>query len=202
MKLAKPKHCLVGFGASAMGGLFEQGGDDDEFDMQIQEGSIEDAEELLARLDKIFVKSSYDIFARNDLMLIVDEETYFHSIVFDGGAVSFIFSSDFMTKAKGECCILISDDRSQLSCSLHFFNENEKNTSAFILKLNKNENTLSEFTAVGDSRYTLGKCFAELQAVGVSFSHSFDVHMTNFINNCINTYNSLYKQGKIIRVDE
>ena len=40
---------------------------DYESDIEIPEGSIEDAEELLNRLDQVFVKSPYEVFSRDDL---------------------------------------------------------------------------------------------------------------------------------------
>ena len=173
--------------------------DDDEFYIEIQKGSIEDAEELLARLDKIFVKSPYDIFARDDLEAV--DTGKFFSILFDDGAIAFKFSNNFLRKDKGECCIDIHNE-SELGLLVRFVSRNDNGCAVFTLLLIKNKNTLAEFVAVGEGECTLGRFLATLEAMGVSFPNNFPDHLSNFINNCINTYNSLLEQEKVIEDDE
>ena len=165
--------------------------DDDEFDVQIREGSIEDAEELLARLDQAFVKSPYDIFARDDLLVTLNRERELYLISFTDGSVVFKFSNGFLTKNKGECYISIENGSLELTLCLHFISKNKHDVSVFSLSLEKNENTLAEFLTVADGGYSLGDFLATLEAMGLSFPNNFGDHLGNFISNCINTYNSL-----------
>jgi len=178
--------------------------DDDEFDIEIEEGSIEDAEELLARLDKIFVKSSYDIFARDDLLIaLIGKETYV--IDFIDGYVSFLFSDNFLSEKKGICEITINSRESResrLSLDLLFMSKNNKDCSVFYLELSKDDNTLVNFGALGDGGCTINKFLVELMTMGVSFPNNFGIHMNNFMHNCMNTFMSLFEQRKFIKCDE
>jgi len=176
--------------------------DDDEFDIQIKEGSIEDAEELLARLDQIFVKSPYDIFARDDLILDCSDSK-FSMIGFDGGSVIFYFSNGFIKRDKGTCIIdIIIDRRSSMKLNLLFLSKNDNGVAVFQLSLAKNERTLVNFFSIGEGGYSLGRFLATLEAMGVSLPNNFPEHLCNFVNNCINTYNSLLEQEKVIEDDE
>lgn len=177
--------------------------DDDEFDIKILEGSIEDAEELLARFDNFFVKSPYDIFAKNDLYARYEDE--FSYLIFDdiNSAIMFHFSNDFVRNGKGECNISIIDNRSRLGLSLQFVSKTNYGNTAFTLVLQKNGNSLVEFlSGCGNGGCTISEFLSELAEMGISFPNNFVDHLCNFINNCINTYNSLLEQGKVIKDDE
>lgn len=68
---------------------------------------------------------------------------------------------------------------------------NGNNCAVFALRLDKKENTLSEFVAVDNSGCTIGDLLGELQVIGLCFPNNFGVHLGKFIDNCINTFVTL-----------
>lgn len=173
-----------------------------EADIQIHEGSIEDAEELLARLDQAFLKSPDEVFSQDDLQACFLEEDI-SGISFDDGLVIFEFSDEFIETGKGNCFIKKVDPKVSLILNFSSRNDNDCAIIALELRENENKNTLLKFVSTGDNTgCSIGEFLAELKAVGLSLPNNFDAHLGSFIKKCINTYNSLCEQGRVVENEE
>lgn len=161
-------------------------------------GSIEEADALLKRIDRIFEKSPDKIFNRDDLRICGEDDLIIlNDIAFKTGLLRFRFSERFILTGRGECYISVYNHKTKLGSTICFIGGKTKNHALFALNLEKNYTIRREFIAMfGDRDCTIGECFRALKAIGLSFPDDFIDHMFNFINNCIDAWNSLIKKQK------
>ena len=170
-----------------------------EADIQIAEGTIEDAEELLNKIDSLLVKTVDEMFLRDDLDTLCGGQLF--NIICDDGSIHFLFSDEFLIDGTGEMYIGINDNSSGFIFILSFYSRTANDFALFNLELKKQDNSLqgsplSKFVLAGVAGYTLDCFLVKLEEMGVSFPNNFKDHLGSFIEKCIITYNSICEKDR------